>query len=190
MSDTKRAGRQDAAADAWGPRPGFASRHPLGLRVMASAVLGAFGLFAVPVVLLGGVIMLEVVGRALNPPPIPEDGAVVLRKRAVVGTWRDDRGGRMVVGADGTFTWNGVCGDFSDADLNSVATPDSGSGTWHRSNQPAEEEDSSVTKIHLDFAQSAVWTEYEARGTAAHPVLWQYVGDPDGGELCVLKKVR
>jgi hypothetical protein len=156
-------------------------------RVWIFALLGAAGLLAVPVVLFGGLILLVLVGRVLSAPP-PDGSALVLRKEAVVGTWKDERGGRLVMRADGRFTSHGACGDFSDAGLNRVPAPDSGAGTWRGSTMPDAEEHTQVTEIQLTFVPSGVWSDYEARGTAGHPVLWQYIGDPDDGRLCVLKK--
>ncbi|MDJ0463805.1 hypothetical protein [Streptomyces sp. H27-C3] len=156
-------------------------------RTIATA-LGVAGLLLVPAVLVGGPAALLMMGRTLSPPPVPQGAALVLQAEAVVGTWQDDRGGQLLVRPDGSFTSVGACGDFVDEDLNSVFTPDSGSGTWSSSSSADGNDDPRVTAVHIAFAPSAVWTEYEARGTTRRPVLWTYIGDPDNGELCVLEK--
>ncbi|MDQ0990789.1 hypothetical protein [Streptomyces sp. V3I7] len=146
------------------------------------------GVLAVPAVLFVGLIALMGIGRALAPVPEPEGKPLVLRAGAIAGTWRDEDGGRLVFRADGTFVSKGVCGDFADDDLDEASAPDPGAGTWNSDSDTWPGEDSPMTSVHVTFRPSGVWTQYDARGTAARPVLWEYIGDPDNGELCVLRK--
>lgn len=150
--------------------------------------LGVGCLLVAPVLLVGGAILLMLLGRAYSPVPIPDGDPLALRTEQIVGTWRDDSGGRLVLREDGTFASDGVCGDFSDRDLNHTTAPDPGAGTWEHEEGEGLEGDEPMSEVQLTFTPSEVWTEYEARGTAEKAVLWMYIGDPDSGELCVLNK--
>ncbi|MBT2402777.1 MULTISPECIES: hypothetical protein [unclassified Streptomyces] len=108
----------------------------------------------------------------------------------VTGTWQDKEGGRLVLADDGTFSASNVCGDYGDPvagtssgfGLPRVRT---GTGTWKQSKS---HDTKMVTAVRTTYGQGGVWAEYEARGTAAAPVLWAYIGDPDSGHICVLEK--
>ncbi|MDX2603807.1 hypothetical protein PV379_41635 [Streptomyces caniscabiei] len=122
--------------------------------------------------------------------PIPDGEPLAMTTAEVTGTWVDGEGGRLAFEEDGTFTSDGICGDFSDADLDAAVAPDPGVGTWelYTTDGPGSGEPSS--EVQLTFTPGTVWTEYEARGTSRDPVLWMYIGDPDNGELCVLERAE
>ncbi|MDG5802357.1 hypothetical protein P9869_06735 [Streptomyces ossamyceticus] len=157
--------------------------------VLIGVAAGAGCLLVAPVLLIVGFLTLMLLGRALNPLPIPDGEALVLRDEQIVGTWRDDSGGRLVLREDGTFTSDGVCGDFRSDDLGEARAPDPGTGTWEHRESEEFETDTPMSEVHLTFTPSEVWTEYEARGTSEKAVLWMFIGDPDSGDLCVLDKV-
>ncbi|MFJ7043056.1 hypothetical protein ACIQVC_06580 [Streptomyces sp. NPDC101112] len=156
--------------------------------VLIGVVAGAGCLLAAPVLLIVGALTLMLLGRALAPLPIPDGEALVLRDEQIVGTWRDDSGGRLVLREDGTFTSDGVCGDFTGDDLAAITAPDPG-GTWEHRESEEVETDTPMSEVHLTFTPGEVWTQYEARGTSEKAVLWTFVGDPDSGDVCVLDKV-
>jgi hypothetical protein len=157
--------------------------------VLIGVAAGVGCLLVAPVLLIVGTVTLMLLGRALNPLPIPDGEALVLRDEQIVGTWRDDSGGRLVLREDGTFTSDGVCGDFTADDLGEARAPDPGTGTWeHRASEEIET-DTPMSEVHLTFTPSEVWTRYEARGTSEKAVLWMFIGDPDSGDVCVLDKV-
>ncbi|MFF7837437.1 hypothetical protein ACFZC6_01160 [Streptomyces ossamyceticus] len=158
--------------------------------VLIGVVAGVGCLLLAPVLLIVGTLTLMLLGRALAPLPIPDGEALVLRDEQIVGTWRDGSGGRLVLREDGTFTSDGVCGDFEGDDLFPTAAPDPGSGTWEHGESEEIETDTPMSEVHLTFTPSEVWTEYEARGTSEKAVLWAFIGDPDSGDVCVLDKVR
>ncbi|MFF7334345.1 hypothetical protein [Streptomyces sp. NPDC008150] len=138
-----------------------------------------------PVVVVGGAVLLLMPGMAFGEPPVPDGRPLVLPSGAFTGTWRDEDGGRLVLRADGTFASDGTCGDFSGPGLTDALSPAPGAGTWSASGTNA---DVPVTRVQVGFAPGGVWTVYEARGTAERPVLWQHLGDPDDGALCVLSR--
>ncbi|WP_351230606.1 hypothetical protein [Streptomyces sp. NPDC002133] len=152
---------------------------------------GLAALPALALALAAPVALVVLVGLSRITVPVPDGDPLVLARSDIVGTWQDEQGGRLVLAADGTFAAADVCGDYSDAatgagagfDLASVKT---GTGTWEstESDFPGE----NTTEVRAEFGPGDVWTQYEARGSAAVPVLWTYIGDPDAGELCVLKK--
>ena len=98
------------------------------------------------------------------------------------------RARRRRIGRNGTFTSDGICGDFSDKNLGDPVAPDLGAGTWEHRTGDDPNTDDTVSEVHLAFTPDEVWTQYEARGTSKDPVLWQYIGDPDEGKLCVLER--
>ncbi|SPF00259.1 hypothetical protein [Streptomyces sp. MA5143a] len=158
--------------------------------VLIGVVAGVGCLLVAPVLLIVGALTLMLLGRALAPLPIPDGEALALRDEQILGTWRDDSGGLLVLREDGTFTSDGVCGDFKGDDLAATAAPDPGSGTWEHRESEETETDTPMSEVHLTFTPSEVWTRYEARGTSRKAVLWAFVGDPDSGDVCVLDKVR
>jgi hypothetical protein len=149
-------------------------------------LVGAAGCGLLFLLGVGAMALLLVVSRL--SVPIPDGEPLALSTAEVTGPWVDERGGRLELKADGTFSSDGICGDFSDDDLDDVVAPDPGAGTWEHDTWDAPNPDDPVSKVHLSFAPGGVSTQYEARGTSKDPVLWMYIGDPDSGNLCVLEK--
>ncbi|MGW1883522.1 hypothetical protein [Streptomyces sp. NPDC001970] len=123
--------------------------------------------------------------------PVPDGDLLVLARSDNVGTWQDEQGGRIVLAADGTFAATNVCGNYSDAATGASAGLDlapvkTGTGTWESSESDFSGEN--TTEVRAELSPGDVWTQYEARGSAAVPVLWTHIGDPGAGELRVLKK--
>jgi hypothetical protein len=151
----------------------------LGLSVGAAlVVLVPLGLFALVLLL-----------RFVNVPPEPDGPPLVLAHSRLQGTWQDDDGGRLVLAADGTFSATDICGDYTDAttgDSSGFGFPStmSGTGTWESGGYASQD----ATELSTLFAPGRVSGQLEARGTPGSPLLWTYVGDPDDGELCVLRK--
>ncbi|MFC9622461.1 hypothetical protein ACFTXM_21530 [Streptomyces sp. NPDC056930] len=46
-----------------------------------------------------------------------------------------------------------------------------------------------ATSVSVEFAPGDVSGELTARGKVDSALLWTFIGDPDSGELCVLRKV-
>ncbi|UUU26170.1 hypothetical protein [Streptomyces sp. DSM 40750] len=123
--------------------------------------------------------------------PIPDGEPLAMSTAEITGTWVDEQGERLELKADGTFASDGICGDFGDFgddDPNATTAPDPGAGTWEHDTRHAGDTGDPVSKVRLTFAAEGVSTQYEARGTSKDPVLWEYIGDPDEGKLCVLEK--
>ncbi|WP_236580147.1 hypothetical protein [Streptomyces sp. HM190] len=155
---------------------------------LVGVMIGVGCLLLAPVLLVVGAVTLMLLGRALNPLPVPDGEALLLADGQLVGTWRDDAGGRLVLRENGTFTSDGVCGDFLGDDLAPTAAPDPGSGRWEHRESEETETGSPVSAVRLTFAPGEVWTQYEARGTPGKAVLWMFIGDPDSGNVCVLDR--
>lgn len=136
--------------------------------------------------LFGAFALLLLVSRLSVPVPDGEPRA--MRPAEIAGTWADGQGGRLELKADGTFAARGICGDFNDADLDTAVAPNPGVGTWTHDITPDVDTRDPATQIRLTFTPGGIWTQYDARGTAKNPLLWDYVGDPDEGDLCVLRK--
>lgn len=160
-------------------------RRRIALLVPLVGVAGCGLLFLLGV---GAFAVLLIVSRL--SVPIPDGEPLAMSTAEIRGTWVDERGGRLTLRENGTFASDGICGDFSDGDLNAAVAPDPGAGTWelHTTHGPSSGTPSS--EVQLAFTPGTVWTEYEARGTKRDPVLWMYIGDPDNGELCVLERAE
>ncbi|MFF3353125.1 hypothetical protein ACFYWN_10815 [Streptomyces sp. NPDC002917] len=61
-----------------------------------------------------------------------------------------------------------------------------GTGTW---DSQVSEYDDNATEVSVEFAPGDVSGELVARGKPDSALLWTFIGDPDSGELCVLRKV-
>ncbi|MEV7522833.1 hypothetical protein [Streptomyces sp. NPDC091371] len=150
--------------------------------------IGVLAMVLAPVALVGMVLA----GRATAPGP-PEGEPLVLAKELVAGSWSDAAGGTLELGADGRFWAAAVCGDFSDPTASgpggSFSSRDltwTGAGSWSVYDSSAGRKGVTEVTVRLDPGKTR--GQYEARGSAEAPVLWAYVGDPDDGRVCVLKK--
>ncbi|MGW1426999.1 hypothetical protein ACWD6K_00045 [Streptomyces sp. NPDC002431] len=170
------------------PPPPQRFRIPIWGGVLMGVAIGAVLVVVVPLALLVGLFTL----RYLNVPPEPDGAPVTLTADELTGTWQDDRGGILVLAADGTFSSTEVCGDYVDFDNNLHAGFDfpsrlSASGKWDAGDSTTEEGATSVD-LGFTYGDGEISGFYDARSGSDAPVLWTYVGDPDSGDLCVLKK--
>ncbi|MEU9315403.1 hypothetical protein [Streptomyces sp. NPDC048295] len=164
------------------PRRGMSNGAAVALGLGVGAVL----LVLVPVGLLALVILL----RFVNIPPEPDGPPLVLTHSQLVGVWQDGQGGRLVLAEDGTFSATHVCGDYTDSrtgDSSGFGFPSTmtGPGTWESVVNTTRDR---ATELSTSFAPGRVSGQLTARGKADSPLLWTFIGDPDSGELCVLRK--
>ncbi|MFJ7490745.1 hypothetical protein ACIQZB_05720 [Streptomyces sp. NPDC097727] len=155
--------------------------------VVLGLCVGAGLVVLVPV----GLLTLLFVLRYVNIPPEPDGPPLVLTSSRLQGTWRDDRGGQLVFADDGTFSATDACGDYSDAATGTSSgfgfpSAMTGTGTWESS---VSEYEDNATSVSISFAPGDVSGELTARGKTDSALLWTFIGDPDNGELCVLRKV-
>ncbi|MFJ8850288.1 hypothetical protein [Streptomyces sp. NPDC102437] len=165
------------------PRRGMSS----GVAVLLGLSVGAVLVVLVPV----GLFVLVLLLRYVNVVPEPDGPPLVLAHSRLQGTWQDEDGGRLVLAADGTFTATDICGDYTDdvtGDSSGFGFPSTmtGTGTWESDVDGAQ--DDRATELSTKFAPGHVRGQLTARGTADSPFLWTFVGDPDSGELCVLRR--
>ncbi|MFD0341293.1 hypothetical protein ACFVH0_21920 [Streptomyces sp. NPDC127117] len=162
-----------------------------GLSNRAAVALGLSVGAALVVLVPLGLFVLVLLLRFVNVPPAPDGPPLVLAHSRLQGTWQDDDGGRLVLAADGTFSATDVCGDYTDAatgDSSGFGFPStmSGTGIWESGTYASRDD---ATEVSTEFAPGRVSGRLEARGTPGSPLLWTYIGDPDDGDLCVLRKV-
>ncbi|MGW1404768.1 hypothetical protein [Streptomyces sp. NPDC002403] len=156
-----------------------------------TAVALGLGIGAVLVVLVPvGLFVLVLLLRFVNIPPEPDGPPLVLTHSQLLGTWQDEQGGRLVLAEDGTFGATHVCGDYTDSrtgDSSGFGFPSTmtGTGTWESGVYTTRDR---ATELSTAFAPGHVSGQLTARGKADSPLLWTFIGDPDSGELCVLKK--
>ncbi|MGW2177327.1 hypothetical protein ACWCXX_04375 [Streptomyces sp. NPDC001732] len=159
--------------------------------ILLGLSIGAVLVVLVPV----GLVVLLFGLRALNVPPEPDGPPLALTASELTGTWQDDRGGILVLAADGTFSTTEACGDYVDFGDDTRSGFDfpsrmSGTGTWESDDGSYQDGATGVTlDFTTEFAAEDISGFLEARGRSESPVLWTYIGDPDSGDLCVLKKV-
>ncbi|MFE1414384.1 hypothetical protein ACFW6F_26845 [Streptomyces sp. NPDC058746] len=151
------------------------------------------GVVAMVLVPLALVVLVDL-GRALAPGP-PDGEPLVLAGEQVAGSWGDESGGTLELGADGTFSATAVCGDFlgaagsgpgGQASVRRRTGTGTGTGTW--SLGESSDGPDSVTRVRIEIGPGGALATYEARGSADAPFLWAYIGDPDDGRVCVLRK--
>ncbi|MFD9359596.1 hypothetical protein [Streptomyces sp. NPDC060031] len=125
-------------------------------------------------------------------PGAPGD-AIVLTSAELAGVWKDERGGSLVLAGDGTFSASSACGDYFDPESDAssgfgLAPVKTGTGTWDLESGSPIEGGPAQSTVRIAFGPQGVSTAYEATGTVGAPTLWTYIGDPDSGERCILKK--
>ncbi|WP_411085006.1 hypothetical protein [Streptomyces sp. 061-3] len=158
-----------------------------GTAVVLGLCVGAGLVVLVPV----GLIILLLILRAVNVPPEPDGPPLVLTRSQLWGTWQDDQGGQLVFAENGTFNATDACGDYWDAGTDASSgfgfpSTMTGTGTWD--SRVSEYEDN-ATEVSVEFAPGDVSGELVARGEPDSALLWTFIGAPDSGELCVLRKV-
>jgi hypothetical protein len=134
----------------------------------------------------------SIADHVVSPPSIPGVSAVRspglsagfgyapprLSTQRVAGTWTDGKGGSLVLTADGTVTAIGVrLFDFDDVHTCT------GAGTWsYNEGAPVWSQGVSVSVAGCDME-----TTWQVLGTAEHPKLYVFIGDPDEENLYVLR---
>lgn len=177
----------------WSPVP----HRRLGKWLAIGGCTGALGCAALAVLatVLAPVLLVALIalGR-LWVPGAPGD-AVVLTDAELAGVWTDERGGSLVLAGDGTFSASSACGDYSDPESGAGSGSDptsvrTGTGTWDADSDTPIGGGPPQSTVRIAFGPDEASTQYEATGTTAAPTLWTYIGDPDHGERCILKKQR
>ncbi|MFE7355206.1 hypothetical protein ACFU8Q_18900 [Streptomyces sp. NPDC057543] len=140
-----------------------------------------------------GLITLLFVLRAVNVPPEPDGPPLVLASGQLDGTWRDDRGGQLALAKDGTFSATNACGDYWNTRTDASSgfgfpTIMAGTDTWE-SDESDESDEGNATSVSFEFAPGDVTGQLVAGGTPDSALLRTFIGDPDSGDLCVLRKV-
>lgn len=144
--------------------------HRSGLTVVLGTVAaGVAGLFVLAFLLL--------LGRALGEPsPVTPD------RTAIVGTWVNSDGARLVFRADGTYVATGmpvIDDPGSSADFASFdELPTNGTGSWQI--QPWDASTGSGGGLAL--TDTTAGTQLTTTGDPAHPSLFATIGDPDNGD--------
>ncbi|MFG3391722.1 hypothetical protein [Streptomyces parvus] len=134
---------------------------------------------------LGGVGLATGVLKEYRPP--------ALTSADIVGHWSDGRGGTVTFTADGRVTAVDVDDDLDgrgpEDDATGPGGPEgadtgcSGQGTW--TYEPGGGTWAQEVDLALDSCDFDVWN---VGGTASRPTLYQYIGDPDSGDLYVLRR--
>ncbi|MFD9986280.1 hypothetical protein ACFWZJ_38475 [Streptomyces massasporeus] len=113
--------------------------------------------------------------------PVPDGKPAEMPRSQTATTWGDGAGGRLELKPDGTFTADGVCGDYDISAYGPENEPRSGSGTWDADERDGQ---SSVT---VSLEADRVTSTYEVLQDGKTLKLWTYVGDPDEGHSpCIL----
>ncbi|MET9660044.1 hypothetical protein [Streptomyces sp. NPDC006510] len=155
--------------------------------VVTGLCIGAVLVVLVPV----GLFVLVLLLRVVNVPPEPDGPPLVLTRDQLRGTWQDEHGGRLVLAEDGTLSATNICGDYTDdvtGDSSGFGFPATmtGTGTWESGEYATQD---GATELSTEFAPGNVSGRLVARGKTDSAVLWTFIGDPDSGKLCVLRKV-
>lgn len=140
-----------------------------------------------PVMLWGlvAVVLTAVVGGVgLATGVFPEYRPPAVTSADIVGRWSDGHGGTLTFTADGRVSAVDVDTD-TDADADADADTDAGEldsctgqGTW--TYEPGGGPWSQMVEVTVDLCTFDYWN---VGGTESRPVLYQYIGDPDSGNL-------
>ncbi|MFI1246505.1 hypothetical protein ACH4TY_07305 [Streptomyces anulatus] len=141
-----------------------------------------------PVTLWGlvAVVLTAVVGGVgLATGVFPEYRPPAVTSADIVGRWSDGHGGTLTFTADGRVSAVGVGVDDADTDADADADGDgseldscTGQGTW--TYEPGRGAWSQVVDVTVDLCTFDYWN---VGGTESRPALYQYIGDPDSGNL-------
>ncbi|MBW3705597.1 hypothetical protein DTB58_16175 [Streptomyces griseus] len=206
-------GRRFGGREAWGWVPAVAAAVSLVLVVALSGGSGPVGIAVAwplttaaltvpallwrsrrerifgPVLLWGlvSVVLTAVLGGAgLATGIIPEYRPPAVTSAELVGRWSDGLGGTLTFTADGRVSAVDVgAEDDDDGGDDSDSEPDActGQGTW--SYEAGEDTRSQVLTIDVPPCTFGYWN---IGGRDGRPTLYQYVGDPDSGDLYELTK--
>jgi hypothetical protein len=138
-----------------GRRPRFTMRTRLILAVLV-------------VLILGTVIVLRVLGETTPVTPL---------RAAIVGTWTNPDGARLILRPDSTYTASGM--PYIDDGMQNDALPGNGSGTWEI--EPWDSSSGSGGGVDLT-ADSGSGTFLTTAGDPARPEVFATIGDPDDGD--------
>ncbi|MEU4178269.1 hypothetical protein [Streptomyces sp. NPDC026589] len=142
-----------------------------------------------PVLLWGlvAVVLTAVLGGVgLATGAIPEYRPPAVTSAELVGRWSDGHGGTIAFTADGRVAVVGLgAEDDTDGGDDSDREPDActGQGTW--TYEAGGDTRSQVLNIHVDPCRFGYWN---VGGTESRPTLYQYIGDPDSGDLYELTR--
>jgi hypothetical protein len=103
-----------------------------------------------------------------------------LNTQRVTGTWTDGKGGTLVLTADGEASATGV--QVYESDAVSKLPKCTGTGTW--AYRPGTGVWSQEVSVSVAGCGMDTW---QVLGTAEHPKLYVFVGDPDEEDLYVLR---
>ncbi|MEU3610419.1 hypothetical protein AB0E83_34035 [Streptomyces sp. NPDC035033] len=146
-------------------------------RVSGRAMLGGvavYGTLAVVTAWAAAGAALEA-GAGYEPPR--------LDARRIAGTWSDGRGGTLTLTAGGGATAVRVAAFGPDDDVEQMTASCDGAGTWTYT--PGRSPWSQEVVVAVDGCDLAPWGVY---GTPERPKLFVYAGDPDLGDLYVLRR--
>ncbi|MGO4458162.1 hypothetical protein AB4039_12770 [Streptomyces sp. M-16] len=157
-----------------------------------TGALGCAALVVLAVVCAVVALVAMVFWGRIWEPGAPGD-ALVLTNAEAAGVWEDGRGGSLVLAGDGTFSASSACGDYFDPQSRAssgfgLAPSKTGTGTWELRSASTVEGGPRQSTVDIAFGPGGVSSSYEATGTTAAPMLWAYIGDPDDGDRCILKK--
>ncbi|MFH9265995.1 hypothetical protein ACH4KN_17315 [Streptomyces sp. NPDC017546] len=140
-----------------------------------------------PVMLWGlaAVVLTAVLGGVgLATGLIPEYRPPALTSADIVGRWSDGRDGTLTFTADGRVTAAGIDVDYDDdGDGDGERDACTGQGTW--TYEPGGSTWSQEVDVTIDACTFDYWN---VGGTESRPVLYQYIGDPDSGDLYELTR--
>ncbi|MFI1934483.1 hypothetical protein [Streptomyces sp. NPDC020330] len=140
-----------------------------------------------PVMLWGlaAVVLTAVLGGVgLATGLIPEYRPPALTSADIVGRWSDGRDGTLTFTADGRVTAAGIdVDDDDDGDGDGERDVCTGQGTW--TYEPGGSTWSQEVDVTVETCTFDYWN---VGGTESRPVLYQYIGDPDSGDLYELTR--
>ncbi|WP_371616461.1 hypothetical protein [Streptomyces sp. NBC_00454] len=129
---------------------------------------------AVPLTIVGGIV-------GYTTGLLPEYRPPALERADFVGEWTGD-GTRLVLGEGGEVTAHGLPVEvWGRSDTDSCT----GGGTW-KAMDPTGRERAGVSLDVPDCGKAEL--KWSVAGTAQEPELFVLIGDPDGGELRILRK--
>ncbi|MFF9242632.1 hypothetical protein ACF1AL_27725 [Streptomyces sp. NPDC014801] len=106
-----------------------------------------------------------------------------LSAERVAGTWSDGKGGTLALLAGGKAVAAGVDTFDRDDTSTSVTRECAGTGTWEY--DPGSGPWTQQVRVTVDDCPMAAWSVF---GTRDHPKLFVFIGDPDGGDLYVMRR--
>lgn len=147
-------------------------------RLSGAALFARVARYGSLAVVAAGVLVTVALGLGLGYEP-PQ-----LSAERVTGTWSDGKGGTLTLAPDGRASASGVRDtDFDVDDIELHAHECTGTGTWtYRpgSGRWSQEVGVSIVGCTLDT--------WQILGTAGHPKMFVFIGDPDSWNLYSLRR--